>query len=230
MRKAIAVVLAIAGMASAASAFAGNPNVVLGTIPFPPGPSAVPIEISLNAASDVVTATPMAANPYMGAPREFPYNGATGKGFELVNALAVPFQVVNETSATPGVIFWEYVSTGTTYGPRAFRPMRGTKASVYQGYSYVDGIWIQVTVNYQNGTPDSVSVTPMGTKNTLTAPVYAQSGMAPFILGSSLYTVKPLATKDGSKSGPSFMIEKWMLYSDNTTNGIFTAGYPFPLP
>jgi hypothetical protein len=53
--------------------------------------------------------------------------------------------------------------------------------------------------------------------------------MAPFILGQYLYTVKPLAAKD-SKSNPSFTIEKWMLYSDNTTNGIFTAGYPFPLP
>lgn len=229
MRKTIAAVLAVAGIASATSVFAGvNPNMVLGTIPFPPGPEAVQVEISLDADTDVVTATPLNVNPYMGAPRLFPYNGATGKGFELVNALAVPFQVVNETSATPGVIFWQYVSTGNTYGPRAFRPMRGTKASVYQGYSYVDGIWIQVAINYQNGAADSVSVTPIGTKNTLTAQVYPQSGMAPFILGQYLYTVKPLAAKDGKAS--TFEIEKWVLYSDNTTNGIYTAGYPFPLP
>ncbi len=229
MQKAIAVVLALAGMASGASALAGGgPSITLGVIPFPPGPEAVQVQITLQPNSDTVTATPLNPNPYMGAPRLFPYDSATGKGFELVQATAVPFQVVNENSPTPGVIFWQYVSTGNTYTPRAARAGR---SGTIQGVVNVDGIWVLVTIN-QNVTPATVTVTQMGPRGSnppLVSQIYPQSNMAPFAMNQYLYTVKLLAPGTG-RGTPSFVIEKWMLYSDNTTNGIYTAGYPFPLP
>lgn len=208
--------LALGALGTIPSSATAGTGVHLGTIMFPPGlPNVQAYQIVLDAITDTVTATPA-----VGAPEVFPYDGATGKGFKKVNEILVPFRVVNETSSTPGVIFWQYVGTGNTYTPRAVRALKG---GVIQGNVFVDGIWVQVVIN-QNVTPAIVTVTPIGRQGatggpSLTSPVYPQSNMAPFPMGPYLYVVKP--------GTGTFTIEKWILFQNEVTNGIYTVGYPF---
>ncbi len=181
----------------------------LGVILWPPNQPTViqPYLIEMYPETNTVVATPQVS----GAPETFVYDEASGEGLKTMNALLVALEA-NESN--PSATFIEYVHTGQTFLPDWISTT--TPPGIIWGGVTVEGVSVQITVN-QNVSPWMVTASSSNPWP-LQAPVFSQSGYAPFASGDILYAVEPDAPQAGM-----FQIHKWERYQDSITNGIYVA-------
>ncbi len=235
----IFTIVGILGVAAFAVGSAlGSASIDLGLILFPPGqPNVQPFRIMLDPTTHTVTGFPQ----LFGAPEIFMYDTVTGKGWKKVNALLVGVQA-NEgiaDGAGASVTFTQYVHTGMIFTPERRNTVssprlpltkkalaRGSRNSVsdgniIQGNAMVEGIPIFVSIN-MNVPPGSATITLQKKDGqvpiTLSSPVYAECGCAPFVLGDFVYAVQPNSPVPGT-----FEIHKWIRFQSQSTPGIYTA-------